>query len=88
MLEVCGPQEAHHGFGWAADEQNIVFYEDDVRITGRNSIWFQTTLTEVVRIFNRVGLLTNLGMTKKMVCTLGFIWGQQRKAAYKRRAAG
>ena len=32
LLEVCGPQEAHHGFFWAAGEHNIVFYADDGRI--------------------------------------------------------
>ena len=30
----------------------------------------------MVRIFERVGLETNLGKTKAMVCTLIFIWGK------------
>ena len=28
MLEVCGPQEAYHGLGWASVEHNIVLYVD------------------------------------------------------------
>ena len=72
-LEVFGPHEAHHGFGWAVVEHNIVFYADDVRISGCKSIWVQTTLTAVVSIFDRVGLQTNLGKTRSMVCTLGLI---------------
>ena len=23
LLEVCGPQQAHHGLGWSAGEHNI-----------------------------------------------------------------
>ena len=34
VLEVvCGPQEARHGMGWAAGEQNLMFYADDGRIS-------------------------------------------------------
>ena len=32
---VCGTQEAHHGLGWAAGEQNLIFYTNDGRISGR-----------------------------------------------------
>ena len=48
MLEVCGPQEAHHGLGWAAGEHIIVFYAYDGRIGVRKPIRVQTTLTAVV----------------------------------------
>ena len=34
LLEVCGTQEAHHGFVWLEGEHNIVFYADDVWILG------------------------------------------------------
>ena len=67
LMELCGPREAHHRFGWAAGEQKIFFYVDNVRIAGRNPIWFQTTLIDMVRMFDRVGLLKNLGNTKAMV---------------------
>ena len=56
LTEVCGPQEAHHGFGWAAGEHKIVFCEDGGGIAGYNPIWVQTTLTAMVSIFERVGL--------------------------------
>ena len=51
LMEVCGTQESHHGFGWVEVEHNIVFYVENIRIAGRNPIWVQTTLTEMVRIF-------------------------------------
>ena len=88
LLEVCGPQEAHHGFVWAAGEHNTILYVDDCRIEGRKPIWVQTTLTAVVRMFKKLGLLVNIGNNKAMMCTPGFIWGHQGTAVYKRRAAG
>ena len=42
LQEVCGTQEAQHGFVWAAVEHNICFYEDEVRIAGQDPIWVQT----------------------------------------------
>ena len=64
LLEVCGTQEVHHRFGWSAGEHKICFYADDGRIAGRNPIWVQTILQAIVRMFERVGLQTNLGRTK------------------------
>ena len=43
-------------------------------------------LTTMVRSFERFGLKKNLGKTKTMICTPGFILGQQRAEAYNRRA--
>ena len=42
----------------------------------------------MVRMFDRVGLQTNLNNTKAVICTPGFIWGQQGAEAYKKRATG
>ena len=42
----------------------------------------------MVRIFDRVGLQKNMGDTKAIVFTPGFIWGQQVVEAYKRREIG
>ena len=42
----------------------------------------------MVRMFERVGLQTNLNNTKTMVCTTGFIWGKQGAEAYNRKATG
>ena len=73
LLEVCRPQESHHGFRWSSGENNICFYADCGRIAGRNPIWVQTALTSMVIIFGRVRLQTNIINTKSMVFTLGFI---------------
>ena len=42
----------------------------------------------MVRIFERLCLKTNFRNTKAMVCTSGFIWGQQGVDVYKRKATG
>ena len=76
LLEVCASQEAQHGLRWAAGEQEILFYADDGRITGRNPIWIQGMLTKILRIFERMGLYTNVGNTKCMKCMPGFIWSK------------
>ena len=71
LQEVCGPQEAQHGFRWAAGE--IYFYADDGRVAGQNPIWVQTALTTMVRIFERVVLQTNLKKTKAIICMPAFV---------------
>ena len=74
LLEVCGPQDAHHGFGWVAGEHKIFFYSDDGWISGRNPIWVQIALTAIVRMFDRVGLQKNLRNTKAR----GSLWDSTR----------
>ena len=71
--EICGPQEAQHGFRWSAGEHNICLYAYDGRIAVRDPIWVHAVLTTTVRIFERVGLQMNLNNTKDMICTPGFI---------------
>ena len=36
MMEVWSPQEAQHGLGWVAGEQDIVFYAKNDQIVRRN----------------------------------------------------
>ena len=60
LEDVCGPQESQFGLGWAAGEENIVFYTDDARIAGRYHIWVQDSLMVTVAMFRRMGLETNL----------------------------
>ena len=60
LEEVCSPQEAQHGMGWEAGENNLVFYADDGRIVGRDHEWVQDALTVTVAMFRRMGLETNL----------------------------
>ena len=83
LNKICGPQEAQHGFGWSAGEHNICLYADGRRIAGRDLIWVQTVLTTMVRMFERVGLQTNLNNTKAMMSTPGLIQGKQGAEAYK-----
>ena len=66
--------------------KNIVLYADGGCIAGRNPIWVHMTLTAVVRMSEKVGMLTRIGNNKAMVCTPGLIWGQQGTDAYNRRA--
>ena len=86
--DICGPQEAQHGFRWMEGEHNILFYADYRRIVGQDPIWVQTVLTTMVRIFERVDLQTNLNNTKATICTPGFILGKQVSEAYKGQATG
>ena len=88
LLEICSNQEAHNGLGWAVGEKEIVFYDNNGRMMGRNHIWVQGTLMTLVWIFDQVGIYTNLGKTKSMVCTPGFIWGEMGKEAYNQQAMG
>ena len=88
LQEICGPQEYQQGFGWSTREHNILFYVDDGRISGQELIWVQASLTKMVRIFERIGLQTNLNNTKAIICTTGFIWGQQGAEACKKGATG
>ena len=39
-------------------------------------------------MFDRLGLHRNLGKTKAIVCTSGFIWRKQGTEAHKKRATG
>ena len=88
LQEVCGTQEDQHGFRWAAGEHNVCLYADDIQIAGQYPIWVQTALASMLITFKRVGLWTNLGKNKAMICMPGFIWRQHGVEAYKRRSTG
>ena len=85
LLEFWGTQEVQPGLVWAVGDHNIVLYADDAHIAGRKPIWIQTTLTAMVRMFDRVGLQTNLGNNKAMVFTPGFVLVQQGGGGCKSR---
>ena len=65
--EVYRPQEALHGLGRVAGEQDTMFYADDYHTTERNQIWGQGTMKKLVLMFENVGLYTKLGKTKSMI---------------------
>ena len=88
LEEVCIPQEAQHGMGWATGERNIVFYADDGRIAGRDHEWVQDALTVTVSMRQWMGMEKNPEKTKAVVCNPGFIWGKWVELAEKRRAMG
>ena len=64
LLDICGPQEAQHGMGWALGENYIVVNSNDGLIMGRDPIWLQGTLTTPMNMFEQLIMYTNLGMTK------------------------
>ena len=74
--------------GWLAGERNVLFYDDDCRIAGRDHEWVQDALTVMVMMFRRVGLDTNHKNTKYIVCTYVFVWGNWSEEAYKLRSTG
>ena len=88
LMEVCTTQEAQHRQGCQERNHNIVFYVYDDHISGRNSIQVQTTLAAAVQMFKKVVSQTNLGNTKTVVCTPGFIWRQQGEVVYSWRELG
>ena len=59
---------------WASGERNLVFYADDVKISGQDHEWVQDVFTVTVAIFRRMGIDANLKKTKVVVCMLGLIW--------------
>ena len=81
LLELYVLQEAQNGLGWEAGKQEIMFYADDGHIVGQTHNWVQNKLPALVPMFERASLYKNLGNTNVMVCTPGFIWGQQGEAA-------
>ena len=75
LLGVYGPQETHYGLGLVLGEHNIILYADYRRISERNLILVHTTLTEGIRMFERMRLLTIIGENKAMLCNPGLFWG-------------
>ena len=59
-----------------------------IRKNIHGNIYIIRIINIFVRMFERVVLQTNLGNTKAMVCTPGFIWGEMEAAAYKQRVTG
>ena len=73
---------------WTAGEINLVFYEDDSRISGKDQEWVQDKFTMTVSMFLMMGIGDKLEKTNAMVCTPRFIWEKWGETAYKRWATG
>ena len=54
----------------------VAFYVNDELIASWDPVWLQESFDILIRLFERIGLFTNLSKTKVMVC----IPGQIRKA--------
>ena len=48
--------------------QSAVFYADDGMVVSSDPAWLQGAFSALVAIFDRVGLLTNVGKKVSMVC--------------------
>ena len=48
--------------------QAALFYADDSMVASSNPRWLQWAFNTLVRLFDRVGLQTNVGKTVRMTC--------------------
>ena len=66
-----------------------VFYTDDGMVVSSEPAWLQGAFNTLVAIFDRVGLLTNVGKTVSMICHPCRAGARNRtEAAYSRRLTG
>ena len=85
MDEVGGKGETR----WEGRHQSAVFYTDDGMVVSLDPAWLQGAFNALVAIFDRVGLLTNVGKTVIMVyhpCRAGA--GNRTEEAYCWRITG
>ena len=69
--------------------QSAVFYADDSMVVSLDPTWLQGTCNALVAIFDRVGLLTNVGKTVSVVCHPCRVGaGNQTEEAYSWRVTG
>ena len=60
--------EAKGEMGREGRHQSEVFYANDGMVVSSDPAWLQGTFNALVAIFDRVGLLTNVGKAVSMVC--------------------
>ena len=66
-----------------------VFYANNGMVVSSNPAWIQSAFNALVAIFNRLGLLNNIGKKVSMVCHPCRVGaGNRTKAAYSRRLMG
>ena len=68
--------------------QSALFYADDSMVESSNPCWLQWAFNDLVGLFDRVGLQTNIGKTVSMVCRPCQAAGKQLEAAYGRNMTG
>jgi hypothetical protein len=88
LSQVCGADAALSGLGYEVKNKCVLFYADDGLLAGRKKEWVQDGFDVLIGLFERVGLRTNTGKTKAMICMPGHISGRQSDEAYERRMTG
>ena len=81
--------EARGEMGWEGRHQAALFYAEDRMVFSSDPAWLQGAFTALVGLFDRVGLMTNVGKTVSMVChpcQAGA--GNRTEEAYGRRITG
>ena len=89
MNGLVDEAEAKGETGREGQHQLAVFYADDGMVVSLDPAWLQGVFNALVAIFDRVGLLTNVGKTVSMVfhpCRAGA--GNRIEEAYGRRLTG
>ena len=74
--------------GQEGRHQNALFYADDVMVASSDPRWLQGAFSNLVGLFDRVGLRTNVGKTVGMVCHPCQAAGTQLEASYRRQITG
>ena len=68
--------------------QAALFYADDGMLASSNPQWLQWVFTQLVGLFDRVGLNTNCGKTVSMTCRPCSTTGNRSEDAYGRLMTG
>ena len=64
------------------------FYADDVLFASNYPVWLQEEFDTLTRLFNRVGLQTDVSKTDRMICHPFHAVGTQSEGAYEQHITG
>ena len=86
---IAEAAEAKGETGRKGRHQSALFYADDGMVVSSEPAWLQGAFTTLVSIFERVGLMTKVGKTVRMVCHPCQAGAKNRtEEAYGRRITG
>ena len=74
--------------GQEGRHQTALFYTDDSMLVSSDPQWLQWTFTQLVGLFDRVGLNTNTGKTVNITCRTCNATGNRSEEAYGRLMTG
>jgi hypothetical protein len=83
-----GDNVTREGVGEAVHDHCIAFFVDNGLVTARCPVWLQTSFDTLIKLFERIGLLTNAEKTKDMTCVPGKIQVAQMEAKYASQQVG